>query len=220
MKYDRCILRTIMFAYVDTRVSNPVRQKFEAYLKSTMAFAKRKGLDLRFEVVGIRERGLTVTDRDDPKGFRFGYSLVMEMPDDGIPEDAQHISDIVYAGLRDAVWNTPFRNVDDREDCFVVRLQDRNDTSIVHECQVSLIMRDVSGRVLYRYQDMYNGGYVFRPIEGTEGYDELLDSVHGKLEDPFKKIRRACKLKMNDDPERCTALIYAEVIRDLAKDPE
>lgn len=220
MKYDRCIHPTIMFAYVDTRVSNPVRQKFEAYLKSTMAFAKRKGLDLRFEVVGIRERGLTVTDRDDPKGFRFGYSLVMEMPDDGIPEDAQHVSDIVYAGLRDAVWNTPFRNVDDREDCFVVRLQDRNDASIVHECQVSLLMRDVSGRVLYRYQDMYNGGYVFRAIEGTEGYDALLDSVHEKLEDPFKKIRRSCKLMMNDHPERCTAVIYAEVIRDLDKDPE
>ena len=76
-----------MFAYVDTRAFKPVRQKFEAFLRSAIAFAGRKGVELRYEVVGIRERGLTVTDRDDPKGFRLAYSLVMDMPDDGIPED-------------------------------------------------------------------------------------------------------------------------------------
>ncbi len=205
-----------MFAYVDTRAFKPVRQKFEAFLRSTVAFAGRKGLVLRYEVVGIREMGLTVTDRDAPGGFRLAYSLVMEMPDDGIPEDAQPASDIVYAGLKDAVWNTQFRVVDDLEDCFVVRLQDKNDSSVVHECQVSLIMRDVAGRVLYRYQDMYNGGYVFRPIDGTDGFEEKLDKVHQTLDDPFKTIRRACKLRMNDSPQKSVAAIYAEVISELA----
>ena len=205
-----------MFAYVDTRAFKPVRQKFEAFLRSTVAFAGRKGLVLRYEVVGIREMGLTVTDRDAPGGFRLAYSLVMEMPDDGILEDAQPASDIVYAGLKDAVWNTQFRVVDDLEDCFVVRLQDKNDSSVVHECQVSLIMRDVAGRVLYRYQDMYNGGYVFRPIDGTDGFEEKLDKVHQTLDDPFKTIRRACKLRMNDSPQKSVAAIYAEVISELA----
>ena len=205
-----------MFAYVDTRAFKPVRQKFEAFLRSTVAFAGRKGLVLRYEVVGIREMGLTVTDRDAPGGFRLAYSLVMEMPDDGIPEDAQPASDIVYAGLKDAVWNTQFRVVDDLEDCFVVRLQDKNDSSVVHECQVSLIMRDVAGRVLYRYQDMYNGGYVFRPIDGTDGFEEKLDKVHQTLDDPFKTIRRACKLRMNDSPQKSVATINAEVISELA----
>ena len=205
-----------MFAYVDTRAFKPVRQKFEAFLRSTVAFAGRKGLVLRYEVVGIREMGLTVTDRDAPGGFRLAYSLVMEMPDDGIPEAAQLASDIVYAGLKDAVWNTQFRVVDDLEDCFVVRLQDKNDSSVVHECQVSLIMRDVAGRVLYRYQDMYNGGYVFRPIDGTDGFEEKLDKVHQTLDDPFKTIRRACKLRMNDSPQKSVAAIYAEVISELA----
>ena len=205
-----------MFAYVDTRAFKPVRQKFEAFLRSTVAFAGRKGLVLRYEVVGIRAMGLTVTDRDAPGGFRLAYSLVMEMPDDGIPEDAQPASDIVYAGLKDAVWNTQFRVVDDLEDCFVVRLQDKNDSSVVHECQVSLIMRDVAGRVLYRYQDMYNGGYVFRPIDGTDGFEEKLDKVHQTLDDPFKTIRRACKLRMNDSPQKSVAAIYAEVISELA----
>ena len=205
-----------MFAYVDTRAFKPVRQKFEAFLRSTVAFAGRKGLVLRYEVVGIREMGLTVTDRDAPRGFRLAYSLVMEMPDEGIPEDAQPASDIVYAGLKDAVWNTQFRVVDDLEDCFVVRLQDKNDSSVVHECQVSLIMRDVAGRVLYRYQDMYNGGYVFRPIDGTDGFEEKLDKVHQTLDDPFKIIRRACKLRMNDSPQKSVAAIYAEVISELA----
>ena len=205
-----------MFAYVDTRAFKPVRQKFEAFLRSTVAFAGRKGLVLRYEVVGIREMGLTVTDRDAPRGFRLAYSLVMEMPDEGIPEDAQPASDIVYAGLKDAVWNTQFRVVDDLEDCFVVRLQDKNDSSVVHECQLSLIMRDVAGRVLYRYQDMYNGGYVFRPIDGTDGFEEKLDKVHQTLDDPFKTIRRACKLRMNDSPQKSVAAIYAEVISELA----
>ena len=205
-----------MFAYVDTRAFKPVRQKFEAFLRSTVAFAGRKGLVLRYKVVGIREMGLTVTDRDAPGGFRLAYSLVMEMPDDGIPEDAQPASDIVYAGLKDAVWNTQFRVVDDLEDCFVVRLQDKNDSSVVHECQVSLIMRDVAGRVLYRYQDMYNGGYVFRPIDGTDGFEEKLDKVHQTLDDPFKTIRRACKLRMNDSPQKSVVAIYAEVISELA----
>ena len=209
-----------MFAYVDTRAFKPVRQKFEAFLRSAIAFAGRKGVELRYEVVGIRERGLTVTDRDDPKGFRLAYSLVMDMPDDGIPEDAQPVSDIIYAGLRDAVWNTACRDIEDLEDCFVVRLQDKNDPSIVHECQVSLIMRDVAGRVLYRYQDTYNGGYTFVPIEGSEDFDGKLDRVHETLDDPFKTIRRACKLKMNESPLRSVAVIYSESILDILKGME
>lgn len=208
----------MMFAYADTRAFKPIRQKFEAFLRSTIAYAARNGLELRYEVVGIRDMGLTVTDRDDPKGFRLGYSLIMEMPDDGIPEDAQHISDLVYAGLKDAVWNTPFRNIDDLEDCFVMRLQDRNEKSIVHECQVTLVMKDISGRILYRRQDTFNGGYTFVPIEGTEGFDQMVDRVHEKIEDPFKFIRRACKLRMNDSPMMSTVVIYAETIRDLDKD--
>ncbi|MBR7124046.1 MAG: hypothetical protein IKC93_04160 [Candidatus Methanomethylophilaceae archaeon] len=200
-----------MPVFVEPRVSNPVRQKFESYLRSAMAYCSARGLELRFEAVGLTDRGIVTTEGGPRDGFRFGYSLVptgTEVP------DPWGVGDLVYAALGDSVWNTADRDVEERDDCFVLRLRDRNDPKKVHVCEVSVAMRDEEGSFVIRRRDQTNGACGFHVVEGIAGFDGMVAALHPE-EKPSKAVRRACLKAMTEDPGKCTAVVYAEVVRDL-----
>ena len=191
--------------FVEPRRSNPVRQKFESHLRSAIAYCSKRGLDLRFAMVGAADRGLVTTDGS---GFRLGYCL--EVAGAGIP-DPWDAGDLVLAALRDAVWNTAERNVDDLGDRFVLRLRDRVDPSVTHTCEVSVTARDADGALLVRARDPSTGGCGFHRMEGTADFDRMVSDLHPDGT-PSGELRRRCLVAIGEDPGRSTALVYAEAV--------
>ena len=200
-----------MISYVEPRRFNPVRQKFESFLKSAIAYCSKRGLEMRFEAVGRADRGIVTVGDGPGDGFRFGYSLVCNGAE--VP-DPWETGDLVYAALRDSVWNTADRDVADMGDRFVLRLTDRNDQSVVHTCEVSVTARDADGAFMIRRRDAVTGACGFHRVDGTAGYDGMVESLHADGR-PSKAVRRGCLRRMTEHPDRCTAVVYAEVVRDL-----
>lgn len=194
---------------------NPIRQKFESYLKTTSEQLDRYGIQGEFRPMLLNNVPFAIGSRtDDLAGYLLSYYL--EIPEPTGKANAKHLSDSITMAIRNALWNARIKDVDESQTAVTFYLEDKNNRSTVHTCDIFVVYHDGEGLLHFLQRNMFNGGAGFQVRNDSKDLRDKLKAIgeSGASEDAVaKEFLRL--LNMNTKEDKRALSFYLEAVNSV-----
>ena len=203
------------FGLIVPKEFNPIRQKFESYLLEAKAQLDRFGIEGEFRPMLLNSVPFAIGSRvDDLAGYLLSYYLEIPAPKGKV--DAKHMSDSITLAVRNALWNARIKDVDESATAITFYLEDKNNKSTVHTCDIFVVYHDSEGYLHFLQRNMYNGGAGFQIRKDSENLRGKLDAIGASdaSEDAVaKEFLRL--LNMNTKEDKRALSFYLEAVNSV-----
>lgn len=194
---------------------NPIRQKFESYLKTTSEQLDRYGIQGEFRPMLLNNVPFAIGSRtDDLAGYLLSYYLEILEPTG--KANAKHLSDSITMAIRNALWNARIKDVDESQTAVTFYLEDKNNRSTVHTCDIFVVYHDGEGLLHFLQRNMFNGGAGFQVRNDSKDLRDKLKAIgeSGASEDAVaKEFLRL--LNMNTKEDKRALSFYLEAVNSV-----
>lgn len=194
---------------------NPIRQKFESYLKIVSEQLDKFGIIGEFRPMLLNSVPFAIGSRtDNLAGYLLSYYL--EIPEPVGKPNAKHLSDSVTLAIRNALWNARIKDVDESQTAVTFYLEDKNNRSTVHTCDIFIVYHDENGILHFLQRNMFNGGAGFQVRNDSKDLRDKLRAIgeSDASEDAVaKEFLRL--LNMNTKEDKRALSFYLEAVNSV-----